>query len=70
MDFLLDMVKKSSDENIFFVKKKPDDLLISFYDNKPLHLDDEVVRRLNSMISFLMKSLLSGHKAVPIYNYV
>ncbi|GBB97117.1 hypothetical protein RclHR1_02920002 [Rhizophagus clarus] len=57
--FLLNMVKISSDKNIFFVKKKPDDLLVSPYNNKPLHLDEEIVRRLNNMIKFLMKSLLS-----------
>ncbi|GET03953.1 hypothetical protein GLOIN_2v1542684 [Rhizophagus clarus] len=53
------MVKISSDQKIFFVKKKPDDLLVSPYDNKPLHLDEKIVRRLNNMITFLMKSLLS-----------
>ncbi|CAB4392943.1 unnamed protein product [Rhizophagus irregularis] len=53
------MVKISSDQNTFLVKKKSDDLFVSFYDDKPLRLDEEIVRKLNDMVNFLMKSLLS-----------
>ncbi|GBC49009.2 hypothetical protein GLOIN_2v1542684 [Rhizophagus irregularis DAOM 181602=DAOM 197198] len=59
LDFLLNMVKISSDQNTFLVKKKSDDLFVSSYDDKPLRLDEEIVRKLNDMINFLMKSLLS-----------
>ncbi|CAB4495143.1 unnamed protein product [Rhizophagus irregularis] len=59
LDFLLNMVKISSDQNTFLVKKKSDDLFVSFYDDKPLRLDEEIVRKLNDMVNFLMKSLLS-----------
>ncbi|UZO08417.1 uncharacterized protein OCT59_028672 [Rhizophagus irregularis] len=59
LDFLLNMVKILSDQNTFLVKKKSDDLFVSFYDDKPLYLDEEIVRKLNDMVNFLMKSLLS-----------
>ncbi|UZO01004.1 uncharacterized protein OCT59_012113 [Rhizophagus irregularis] len=59
LDFLLNMVKISSDQNTFLVKKKSDDLFVSSYDDKPLRLDEKIVRKLNDMINFLMKSLLS-----------
>jgi hypothetical protein len=32
---------------------------MSFYDNKPLHLDENVIQQLNHMINFLMMSSLS-----------
>ena len=58
MYFLLNLIKKSSNPNIFFIKRKSNDLLISSYDYRPLRLDNEIIQRLNSMIKILMKSLL------------
>ncbi|GBC46319.2 hypothetical protein GLOIN_2v1779586 [Rhizophagus irregularis DAOM 181602=DAOM 197198] len=43
LDFLFNMVKISSDQNTFLVKKKSDNLFVSFYDDKPLRLDEEIV---------------------------
>jgi len=50
LDFLLNLVKESSDQNIFFIKK--------YFNDKPLYLDDEIIQGLNNMIYFLMESLL------------
>jgi len=61
LDFLLNLVINSSNQDIFFIKKKTDDLLVSSYDNKPLHLDNTILQQLNKMISFLMKPLLSEY---------
>lgn len=65
LDFLLCLVEESSDPNIFFIKKNSKNLFRSFYDNKLINLDEQIMRGLIKMMDNLIKPLTEHVQMKP-----
>jgi hypothetical protein len=64
LDFLLNLVEKSSDPNIFFVKRNSNNPFRSFYNNEIVNLDEHM-EGLTKMIDSLTKSFTKNIQVKP-----